>query len=129
MTKTERLVRSVFAASALWLWAPHPVLAQPDSRVLPAEAVFQKIRPCWRGHVETSKKIPEARIIVQMDRDGRPVSAEAQDTGRYNSDPDYRSVADTALRAVRNPRCQPWPLPVDKYESWRKLTLTFYNDA
>ena len=78
--------------------------------------------------METSKKIPEVHIIVQMDRDGRPVSSEVQDTARYNSDPDYRSVADAALRTVRNPRFQPWPLPADKYESWRKITLTFYND-
>ncbi len=78
--------------------------------------------------METSKKIPEVHIIVQLDKEGRPVSSEAEDTARYNSDPDYRAVADTALRAVRNPRCQPWPLPAGMYESWRKLTLTFYND-
>jgi hypothetical protein len=26
---------------------------------------------------------------------------------------------------VMNPRCQPWPLPAEKYDSWRTLTFNF----
>jgi hypothetical protein len=29
------------------------------------------------------------------------------------------------MRAVSNPRCQPWPLSPDKYNAWRTITFNF----
>ena len=38
----------------------------------------------------------------------------------------YRVAAESALRAVRNPRCNPLRgLPPDRYEEWRVLDLNF----
>ncbi|PIR33794.1 MAG: energy transducer TonB, partial [Alphaproteobacteria bacterium CG11_big_fil_rev_8_21_14_0_20_44_7] len=47
--------------------------------------------------------------------------------GKYGSDDFYRVAAESARRAVLDPRCNPlreMP-PMDKYEQWRELTLIF----
>ena len=36
-----------------------------------------------------------------------------------------QAAADSALRAVRNPRCSPLKLPPEKYNSWKTFTLVF----
>jgi hypothetical protein len=41
------------------------------------------------------------------------------------SDPFFRSAAESALRAVLNPRCNPLRLPPEKYEQWQTMTLNF----
>ena len=35
------------------------------------------------------------------------------------------AAADAAHRAIMNPRCQPWPLSPEKYNSWRNITFNF----
>ncbi|HYC65712.1 MAG TPA: hypothetical protein VEC14_13345 [Reyranellaceae bacterium] len=89
------------------------------------EGVRSKIRPCWNT-VGGAKEAPIITFIVEMRQDGTPVKAEVRDTGRYNNDPVYRSAADAAWRALMNPRCQPWPLPAEKYaRGWRTITFNF----
>ena len=55
----------------------------------------------------------------------RAAKAAVQDTGRYHNDPVFRAAADAAHRALMNPRCQPWPLPSDRYNGWRTITFNF----
>jgi hypothetical protein len=91
------------------------------------EAVREKIRPCWNfiGGARADADLV-VTLVVQMNQDGTTVDAEFKETGRYNSDPLYRAAADAAKRAVLNPRCQPWPLPADKYSNgWRYITFNF----
>lgn len=64
-------------------------------------------------------------ITVKMSKDARPLQAVPRDKASYDGDPNYRIAADAALRAIMNPRCQPWPLPLDKYEVWQTLTFNF----
>jgi hypothetical protein len=40
-------------------------------------------------------------------------------------DPFYRAAAESALRAVLNPRCQPLKLPADKFDQWQTMSLSF----
>ena len=90
------------------------------------EGVREKIRPCWNfpaGVRDQSSLI--VTMVVQMNQDGTPTRVELSDRGRYNNDPTYRAAADSALRAVSNPRCQPWPLSPDKYNAWRTITFNF----
>jgi len=90
------------------------------------EGVRQKIRPCWNfpaGIKDQNALV--VTLLVQMNRDGTPRSAEVRDTGRYNNDAGYRAAADAAHRAIMNPRCQPWPLPDAKYDNWRTITFNF----
>ncbi len=91
------------------------------------EGVRQKIRPCWNfvGGAKADADLV-VQLVVQMNQDGTPVDAEIKDTGRYSRDPLFRAAADSARRAVLNPRCQPWPLPPDKYSNgWRFITFNF----
>jgi hypothetical protein len=90
------------------------------------EGVRQKIRPCWNfiaGAKDDSNLV--VTLVVQMNSDGTPISAELKETSRYNSDPVYRAAADAAHRAIMNPRCQPWPLSPEKYNAWRTITFNF----
>ena len=64
-------------------------------------------------------------IRAFMRTDGSVERAEVVDQGRYGSDGFFRAAADRALRAVNNPRCQPFPLPRDLYDEWSVIIFTF----
>ncbi len=85
------------------------------------EALRNKIRPCW----QTVPKGALVTIRVEVGRDRVPVKAEIVDKERYASDKDFRAAADATHRAIMNPRCQPWPLSPEKYNSWRTITFNF----
>lgn len=90
------------------------------------EGVRQKIRPCWNfPHGIKDQHALIVTLIVQMNQNGTPVKVELKDTGRYNNDPAFRAAADSAQRAIMNPRCQPWPLAAEKYNNWRTITFNF----
>ncbi len=89
------------------------------------EGVRNKIRPCWNTLGGARDQALIVTLVVQMNQDGTPVKAEIEDTGRYGNDPTFRAAADAAHRAVMNPRCQPWPLSPEKYNSWRKFAFNF----
>ena len=95
----------------------------PENGPINVEALRQTIRPCWNA--VGAKTSPIVTITVKMNRDARPLQAIPRDKATYDSDPNYRTVADAALRAIMNPRCQPWPLPRDRYEVWQTLTFNF----
>ncbi len=89
------------------------------------EGVRQKIRPCWNTQGGSRDQAMIITLHVEMNQNGTPIKAELRDTGRYNSDPVYRAAADAAHRAIMNPRCQPWPLSPEKYNSWKNITFNF----
>jgi hypothetical protein len=89
------------------------------------EGVRNKIRPCWFTQGAMKDQNLVITLVVQMNQDGTPVKAELKDVGRYNNDPVYRAAADAAHRALMNPRCHPWPLSPEKYNSWRNITFNF----
>jgi hypothetical protein len=86
------------------------------------KAVSSKIQSCWHSMGETGEAV---LLVVQIDRDGKPTRAEATDAARYNTDRPYRGKAEAALRAVMDPRCQPWPLDPANHDTWKTLTLKF----
>jgi len=88
--------------------------------------IRRQIEPCWSmpaGARDAQNMTVEIRLW--MNPDGRVQSAAIVDTRRVASDPFYRSMAEYALRAVRNPRCQPLRLPLEDYSEWREIVLTF----
>jgi hypothetical protein len=42
-----------------------------------------------------------------------------------NNDPYFNIAAESARRAVLDPRCNPLPLPKDKYDKWKSMTMSF----
>jgi hypothetical protein len=64
-------------------------------------------------------------IRVEMNADGTPRSAVIQNAGQMQANPFFQAAADSARRAVLNPRCQPFKLPAEKYDHWRTMTLIF----
>lgn len=64
-------------------------------------------------------------IKVLMNPDGTVQQANIQNQARMLADGFFRAAAESALRAVLNPRCQPFKLPRDKYNIWQTMTLTF----
>jgi len=89
------------------------------------DAVREKVRPCW--NFPAGAPNPERLIVdiqVSMNPNGTVREATIVDRSRMN-DPFYRSAAEAALRATLNPSCQPFPLPADKYNTWRNFTFGF----
>ena len=62
---------------------------------------------------------------MAMNSDGTVRQARIIDQGRLESDPFFRAAAESALRAVLNPRCNPLKLPPEKFKQWQNMTLIF----
>jgi hypothetical protein len=89
------------------------------------DLVKQQIEACWNppaGARDGKDLTPEFRVY--MNQDGTIRSASQLNPER-NSDPFFQAAADSALRALRNPRCQPLKLPPQKYDQWQTFTITF----
>ncbi|NKB56892.1 MAG: hypothetical protein GKS00_11205 [Alphaproteobacteria bacterium] len=105
-----------------------PRLRQPRSGLSASEldAIRQHIEPCWNlpaGARDAESMVVEIRATLNPD--GRVRTAVIVDKARANNDRFYRSMAESALRAMLNPRCQPLPLPLHKYSEWRDMVIFF----
>jgi outer membrane biosynthesis protein TonB len=90
------------------------------------DALRRQIEQCWNppvGARDAQSLIVEVTIDVNPDR--TVANAEVVDKMRYASDPFFRAAADAAMRAVRNPKCSPLELAVDKYQQWKRIDFTF----
>lgn len=90
------------------------------------DAFKQQLAPCWNvqsGSKYAENLLVEVRVIFNPDMTVQ--GANLTDQIRYGLDPHYRAAADAALRALRNPACQPFRLPRDKYEQWKVMTIRF----
>jgi len=90
------------------------------------DLVRQQIRECWSlpaGAKEAQDLSIEIRMV--MNSDGTVRQARIMDQIRLRSDPFFRAAAESALRAVLNPRCNPLKLPPEKYQQWQNMTLIF----
>jgi outer membrane biosynthesis protein TonB len=90
------------------------------------DALKRQIERCWNfpaGARNARDLVVEIRVLVNRDRTVRQASI--VDVARMRRDPFYRSAAESARRAVLNPRCSPLKLPPAKYDLWRSMTLRF----
>lgn len=91
------------------------------------DAIRRQIEPCWNlpaGARDAHKMVVEIKASVAPD--GMVRSATIVDRVRATNDPFFRSMAESAVRAMLNPRCQPLILPLETYDQWRNMSLTFY---
>ena len=107
---------------------PQAVLTRAETVLSLSEqnALRQQLAQCW--HVLPGAANAEdlvVRVQLMMAPDATVQSAKLLDSWKYNSNPFYRAAAESALRAVRNPLCNPLKLPLNKYEQWKKITINF----
>jgi hypothetical protein len=108
--------------------APAGSLAELSDRLTISEldAFKRQIEPCW--NVSAGAEYAEnlaVEVRVTMNRDMTVQDASVLDTGRYNRDNAFRAAADSAVRALRNPMCQPLKLPPEKYNEWKVIIINF----
>lgn len=92
------------------------------------DALAGQLRACWNldpGAMGIEDMIIE--IKAQLNQNGSVRSVEILNTSRYHSDNHFRSVADSAKRAVYI--CAPYKILsekyAEKYDEWRVLRLRF----
>ena len=110
--------------------AETPSAGEVGDRVTMSEldALRQQLAQCWSltassGAAEAENLIIEVRIVANPDRTVQQASV--VDQSRYMSDPFFAAAADSAVRAVNNPRCSPLKLPEGKYDQWKTMTIRF----
>lgn len=93
-----------------------------------ADAIAGRLRACWNldpGAMGIQNMVVEIRAY--LNRDGTVRDVKILDTSRYSSDTHFRSVADSAKRAIYI--CQPYNIfaekYADKYDMWNTLYLRF----
>lgn len=89
------------------------------------DALRQQLAGCWNvpaGARNAEDLVIEVRVRVGPDRSVQ--TAELTDMSRA-ADPFWMAAAESALRAVLNPKCNPLKLPPDKYDVWQSIVITF----
>ena len=90
------------------------------------DAVRRHFQQCWNipsGAREAGNLATE--IKVRFNKKGNVIDARIADISRMKRDRYFRTAAESALRAVLNPRCKNAPLPENKFDKWKNLTLNF----
>ena len=90
------------------------------------DAIRRHFEKCWNipsGAREVGNLATE--IKVRFNKEGNVLDARIANVGRMKRDKYFRTAAESALRAVLNPRCKNAPLPKDKFDKWKNLTLNF----
>jgi len=98
----------------------------PEMTISEIDLVRQQIHRCW--NLPAGAKDAHTMLIsmrIAMNPDGMVRTARILDQSRMSSDPFYRAMAESALRAVLNPACQPFKLPPEKFERWKNMKLNF----
>ncbi|WP_395462643.1 hypothetical protein [Wolbachia endosymbiont of Cantharis cryptica] len=88
-------------------------------------SIRDKLTKCW--------SIPESiaykenfsiKINLLLSSQGEIIMADVADSSAYKNNPLFRSIADSAMRAVY--KCSPLTgLPIEHYHIWREVTLDF----
>ncbi len=90
------------------------------------DALRRQISQCWNmpiGARDAQNLVVVVAIDVNPDRTVR--NAEVVDKMRMATDSFFRAAAESALRALYNPKCTPLELPPDQYQQWKHIDFTF----
>ena len=100
-------------------------LRQPVHLSTSYEAVvLNRALSCWNPPpLGGQDLIVEIRVVMRPD--GTVESARVLDEARFETDPVFRTLAESAWRAAMNPICQPFPLPADRFDAWQEMILIF----
>jgi len=101
-------------------------LISPRLTISELDAIRRQIEACWNvpaGARDAKNLVVD--IWVAVNPDGSVRTARVVENSRMSTDPFFRTAAESAIRAVLNPRCNPLKLPPEKYEQWKTFTLSF----
>ena len=111
--------------------APKPYALSAMSQQLQmqklAKMVNQQLAECWSipGGVKDAQTIKVA-VLIRLNTDGTLRGApRVVDRARMRSDRSFQAIAESAVRALQNPGCQPLELPYDQYELWKDIVFNF----
>ena len=89
--------------------------------------IRERVRPCWNPPIgiKDAHKI-QVGIRIALNTDGTLIGRpRIVDQRRLAADPVFRAYAESAVRALQNPRCSPLRLPLDSYSAWRSISFDF----
>ena len=92
------------------------------------DAIRRQIERCWLVPAAIGAKNVEkmaVQVRMKLNPDGTLRESRIVDRFRMETNPSYKAVAESALRAVRNPRCNKFTLPLQKYDVWKDMVLRF----
>ena len=88
----------------------------------------QQLSSCWIAPAgSVIKKGMFVKIKANITRERRVFEniVHIHATNISKNNPFYKSITESAMRTLMNPLCTPLKLPEDKYDLWKKLTITF----
>lgn len=106
---------------------PAPKVTSIDDQLTMSEidAIRRQYIECWSPPAG-ARNAQDLVVLIRVDYnpDGSVRHAEIVDTSRLG-DPFFRTAAESAYRAVLNPRCNPLKVPSKKYDIWKTVTINF----
>ena len=92
-----------------------------------AALITAQISKCWSipiGAKDVQGMTVDIRI--RMNPDGTYATLpQIRNTGRMRTDPAFRALAESAVRALRDPACTPLKLPYADYDDWKDIIFAF----
>lgn len=86
------------------------------------DALRAQIQRCWNPPVG-AQGAEDLVVTVQMQLNENGTVSGSPEVINSGSNPFFQAAADSARRAVL--RCQPYNLPLEKYDTWREVRVTF----
>jgi hypothetical protein len=103
--------------------ARKPTLSEIDAL---KNDIRRQIHRCWSvpaGAKEAENLVIE--IWVNRNPDGTVREVKIRNPVHMATDPYFQSAAESARRAVLNPKCNPLKLPPERYDLWKTMVLNF----
>ncbi|HEU0118181.1 MAG TPA: cell envelope integrity protein TolA [Alphaproteobacteria bacterium] len=106
--------------------ASDTIVLAPPLTITDEDALRHQVYQCWNVPMSA---VNAADLIVQLSVDINPdrtvQHVEVVDQKRMETDPYFRAAAESAMRALTNPKCSPLVLPPEKYQTWKHLNFSF----
>ena len=92
------------------------------------DAIKRQIERCWLVPAAIGAKDVQEMLVqvrLKLNPDGTLRESRIVDRFRMETNATYKAVAESALRAIRNPRCSRFNLPLQKHDVWKDMVLRF----
>jgi outer membrane biosynthesis protein TonB len=92
------------------------------------DSIKRQIERCWLVPAAIGAKDVEEMLVqvrLKLNPDGTLRESRIVDRFRMETNATYKAVAESALRAIRNPRCSRFNLPLQKFDVWKDMVLRF----